>query len=109
MKLAGPPQVFAHMGVRNEASYVSAHLRFITGRGLDPRPLEGRPEAYVSEGRWVADCPECNAGISVAPGWKACCYGCGATFAGAKFPRNWEAIEAKLERLPVREQDWRRA
>ena len=107
MKLAGPVQVLGHHGVRNEARYYSAHLRFLMGRGLHPRLIEGRPDAYVSEGRWCADCPECNAGISVAPDWKACCFGCGATFAQAVFPDEWEAIEDSLIGLPIRDQNWR--
>mgnify|MGYP001614536268 CR=1 FL=1 len=42
-------------------------------------------EAYVSDGRWVADCPECNDGIAC---WdqntRGACMGCGHV-----YPVSW--------------------
>ena len=39
----------------------------------------GATVAYVNHGRWVADCPECNAGIAVWPDHPlTACGECGA-------------------------------
>jgi hypothetical protein len=38
--------------------------------------------AYISSSRWVADCPNCNAGMAAWPGAHehACCLDCGHVF-----------------------------
>ena len=37
--------------------------------------------AYVSDGRWVADCVRCRAGVACWPqNPRACCLACGSTY-----------------------------
>lgn len=77
------------------------------GRALveDPRPVE----AYVSAGQWVADCPQCGAGIAIHPEWPvAACFGvgCHRVFRTITVPATWRAIEAILMVRPRRAQHW---
>ena len=52
--------------------------------------------AYINHSRWVADCPNCNAGIACHPGVSdAVCLECGERYRVA-FPRDREGIEAVL-------------
>lgn len=48
-------------------------------RGL--RHSHRTARAYVNEGRWVADCMECNGGIAAGPEFpEGCCLSCGTIF-----------------------------
>jgi len=64
-------------------------------RKMTPEADDRRVLAYVSENRWLADCPSCGAGISC---WdqnpEACCLGCGRVFVV-----DWPADKAEAERL----------
>jgi hypothetical protein len=57
--------------------------------------------AYVSANRWVADCPNCAAGIAAwAQNPRGCCLGCGLIYTIA-FPTGWlEAEKVLLDRAP---------
>lgn len=65
--------------------------------------------AYVSEGRWVADCPWCAGGVSV---WlamtDACCYDCGRVLP-VTFPSADDVLVAELllSARAERKQNWR--
>ena len=69
----------------------------------DPRPVQ----PYVSEGRWVGDCPECNGGIAC---WDqnphGCCLTCGHMYPIVWHPDTASAAET-LEVRPGRNQHWR--
>lgn len=75
--------------------------------------LESHAEipAYVSAGRWVADCPTpgCNGGIACWPdNARACCLDCGYIFK-VKFP-NRDVIDRAQKTLLMRPeefQNWR--
>ena len=56
---------------------------------------------YVSDGRWVATCPECNGGVVHFPDtpW-AICPDCGRGY-GVRFPAQKSRIEARLLERPV--------
>lgn len=74
-----------------------------------PSPTGGQAVAYVNEGRWVADCPECNAGIGVhvdAP--VVVCLDCGGV-SDVVVPDARARAEADrvLGRRPVVNQGWR--
>ena len=63
--------------------------------------------AYVSAGRWVADCPACNGGIACwSENPKGACLSCGRIWL-IRFPQHWQQAEALLDRRPyVRTQNW---
>jgi hypothetical protein len=64
-------------------------------------------DAYVSDGRWVADCP-CRGGIVASREMaEAACLDCGTVYA-IRFPENAGEIEAVLLARPRKEnQNWR--
>lgn len=67
--------------------------------------------AYVSAGRWVADCvtPGCNGGIACWPDHaKACCLDCGHIFSPT-FPDTKTRVDAELLLVarPEENQNWR--
>ena len=82
-----------------EAYLVKARARAVK-QGRDTR-VDGRTLVpFVSEGRWVADCPGCRAGIVLHPEWGfAACLGrgCHRTYTSIAMPAEWRAIEAVLE------------
>lgn len=101
MKLLGPSAV---LGTTTFAEYVRRHaaLRTVVTR-------EEMLVAYVNGGRWVADCPNCAAGISLHRDWAAAlCFGCGASYAAAlvEWPDDFEAIEGELALRPLVNQNW---
>ncbi len=65
-----------------------------------PRIWPDAVTAYVSDGRWVADCPYDNGGIGVAPdnpsGFD---MGCG-TMVAVIFPDGWQEAVQVLEARP---------
>ena len=65
--------------------------------------------AYVNRGIWFADCPRCNNGIIIHPGWAyAVCLGkgCYREFTSIEVPVEWPEIEQVLEERPVVNQHW---
>jgi hypothetical protein len=65
--------------------------------------------AYVSDGRWVADCPVCNGGIAAWPEHDfGCCLDCG-TVCPLKFPDPAEIADAvsALAARPPMNRHWR--
>lgn len=95
-------------------AYVSHPLfqSFVTGRtSRDLIESNEVVEAYVSAGRWVADCPTslCNGGIACWPEHKlACCLDCGTIYF-VKYPHKdmIEKAEAILSQRPEENQNWR--
>lgn len=69
-------------------------------------PVDETLDVYVSDNRWVADCPACNGGIAC---WSenphGACYDCGRIYRTA-FPRNQKQIEAVLLARPARNRHW---
>ena len=90
---------------KNYTEYIFDRL---TDGGRRPLPFEvhdgGTIDAYVSRGRWVADCA-CNGAELVAPNQEMVCGSCGARNA-VKFPDTRSKIESVLlQREPFR-QNW---
>lgn len=77
-------------------------------------------KAYISDGRWVADCPQCNCAEVVRVGQP---FKCGGTLAGGfhgaatacgfvaevEFPADKLAIEKALIDKPVSQRNWKPA
>lgn len=64
--------------------------------------------AYVNQGRWVADCPNCGGGMFTEPGWpRGCCLDCGTSYQ-VKHPaeRTVAAAEKALLARPVSHRNW---
>jgi hypothetical protein len=73
-------------------------------------PVQGSntAKAYVSDNRWVADCPEdgCNAGLSACPANPtAFCFDCGTEVPVVFPPKMAEGI-AVLELRPPQNRHW---
>lgn len=101
-----PPQVH---GVLSADAYRNAALAFGLQRSVfrQLRRRRERPEAFVSDGRWVIDC-ECGNGPSASPEWGlAICFECGSEYEPT-FPREREQIETALVERPMRRtRNWR--
>lgn len=62
--------------------------------------------AYVSDNRWVADCPACHGGIACWPAnHRGACLDCGRIYQ-IDFPRDRQRIEAALIQRPTRNRNW---
>jgi len=105
-RLLGPQQILSRHPADTSAyrERVIAKARRV---GM-PVQVDGRTlTAYVNEGRWVADCPHCFAGISIHPEWDfAACLECCRTYRSVTLPVTWPDIEAVLDVRPVRYQHW---
>ena len=65
-----------------------------------------RVTAYVSDGRWVADCPVDNGGIGCTPGNPSGYdFGCG-TMVRVVFPSGYRAAETALLARPPVNRHW---
>lgn len=64
----------------SEAQIETAILRSLRKRGLTPYAA-GTVTPYVSEGRWVSTCTDCNSGMALTPGLdRMTCIECGAYY-----------------------------
>ena len=87
------------------------------GHGFPNRPdatglveLDEETPAFVSENRWVVDCPSCGGGAAATVGYpRACCFDCGTILARVLWPARDElaAGVAALELRPARSRHWR--
>lgn len=92
----------------------AAHLRQMARRGqpaVTPWAwLGAAPVAYVSDSRWVCDCPNCNNGpsVDVVHGFAAC-FECGAVFTHVTVPTaaDARALEDIMSVRPWRNRHWR--
>ncbi len=65
-----------------------------------------RVAAYVSDSRWVADCPACNGGVACWPEMSdGCCFDCGRIYE-IVFPKDWRKGVALLELRPQHNRHW---
>lgn len=93
------------------ASRLAGHGGFANRDG-DDVALEVTGEqtaAYVSDGRWVANCPACNGGIAVWVGMPdGCCYDCGRVWL-IVFPAAKDVARAEvvLDKRPGGNRHWR--
>ena len=77
-------------------------------------PRVGELDAYINQGRWVVDCPNCSGAVcaSKMDPWFFCIY-CGVGVYDVKFPPDAAAIEAVLLKRPehdgwfARSRNWR--
>ena len=62
--------------------------------------------AYVSDNRWVADCPACQGGIACwSQNPRGACLDCGRIYQIA-FPEDRQEIEAVLVQRPTQNRHW---
>ncbi len=79
-----------------------------TGRPYTLTRSRRKLHAYVSDGRWVADC-ECGDGVAL---WRenpdACCLGCGTVYSNIEWPDEIEEAERVLSaRRSAGDRGWR--
>jgi len=97
IKLLGPAQT---VRMRTEADVTARVERRAAADGQQVRLDRRTLVAYVSEGRWVADCPGCRAGIAIHPEWTtAACLGVGCyrLYTSIAVPTDWVEIETALD------------
>lgn len=94
----------------NDDAYVDRVARALAKRGEAPPRVDVRTVvAYLNNGRWVADCPNCRNGLPIHPEWtKTACRGngCGRIFINVVVPENWRAIESTVTMRPVANRNW---
>ncbi len=74
--------------------------------GLQPHATGKTVNAYVSENRWVADCPGCNGGIACwSENPEGCCLTCGGVYKVA-YPADHKAATKVLEQRPPAARHW---
>jgi hypothetical protein len=109
------------LGVKRSAAEVRGFWEKYANDALFPGWVDGRqgrklvtdkrrPLVYVSDNRWVADCPNCGGGIAVWSDHKeACCLDCGRIYR-PQFPSKAEAERVKeiLRLRPFVNRHWRR-
>lgn len=106
MPLRGPHQVF-HGTVPTVDAYRALLVNTARVRNLPVVIDRARLVAYVNKGNWCADCPNCDAGISIHPGWDfAACLECCHSFTEIVLPSEFREIEEVLEKRPLRNQHW---
>lgn len=106
MRLLGPQHVWPR--ITTQADLLTYVARQAAKRNQQVRPDARALIPFVSEGRWVADCPSCRAGIPIHPEWAmAACGNCFRSFTAVAVPADWEAIEAALEVRDVAHQNTR--
>ena len=87
---------FEDLGAKNADHSVMTFRQFLgetflrlRGRPLPPIPPGPLPQrqAYINWGRWVVDCPNCNASLNVTPtDVTAICPECGTAWFEVVFP-----------------------
>lgn len=92
---------------RAQASDDRAVRAYLARLTITPHPETGKVKAYVSQGRWVADCASCEGAEMVTEGRAMICGSCGAV-RGVSWPSSGPAIETILARRPnPKNQNWR--
>lgn len=89
--------------IDDQRAYWTEALR---GRGLTVKMDRRTLIAYISDGRWVASCPNCNGGIAC---WDqnphGCCLCCGHCYP-IEFPDGYKDAELLLAGRRPTEQHW---
>lgn len=105
MGLYGPATV---LRTPDYAVYCARHLAFATDRQQLPTKRAGTIAVYANEGRWLADCPYCNAGMISDQAWPDIrCFGCSSIYALVAWPEQVGDIEAELLVRPITFQNWK--
>jgi hypothetical protein len=92
--------------VADEAAYTAKHADFCArNRAGKTTTKTAHVNAYLNNGRWVADCA-CGAGMGAYPGWASRCFGCGAIYTTVRFPKDWADGEDVLWARPRRDHEW---
>ncbi len=96
-----------HASVEAVEAYWDQHLDSL---GLRPFSTGVTVAAYVSDGRWVADCVRCASGVACWPANpKACCLACGALYS-VDYPPAAAIVKAEAvldARAVSGQQNWR--
>lgn len=82
---------------------------YLAERGLQPFEAGVVLPAYVSDGRWVADCVRCASGVACWPeNPRGCCLACGAVYT-VVFPPAADIARAErvLDARPAGAANWR--
>lgn len=91
------PGGMIEMPISDPDSYRASALDYLRETGPIRRLTNRRkhPGAFVSCGRWVAQC-DCGSGASASPEWRlAICFECGAVYR-PQFPVDWPEAETEL-------------
>lgn len=93
--------------VLDEEAY-RARVIDIAHAAKQPVTVSGTPlTAYVSENRWVADCPRCRSGIALGRTWGyAGCFGCCTSYPTVIWPEDAALIEDVLLARPPENRHW---
>jgi len=79
---------------------------FLERNGRHVTPDHRTVDAYVSDNRWLADCPSCGAGIHAwSENPECCCLLCGHLFA-VRWPADKSEAEQVLEERPPSARHW---
>lgn len=90
------------------AAYLAAVARREAKVGAPFVPNRTALVATVNHNRWVADCPNCAAGIALdpdAPDFGAC-FSCRRVYSAVAWPPDRAAIEEALEPRPWKNRNW---
>lgn len=92
---------------RNQQGAYDHFSQFLAkNSGRTPKKDKRTVPAFVSENRWVADCPSCDAGMFCWSDNPECyCYRCGSVFL-IEWPRDKQAGEQVLEERPPANRHW---
>jgi len=88
---------------------IASHAQLAVDTNPDP---ETAIQAYVNEGRWIAECPDCkNAQLACKTDPRFLCDNCGNVAVGklwrtVVWPANVTGIESMLENRPLVNQNW---
>lgn len=88
-------------GVESADAYIAKAKAFLVRHGQKPsiREVAERPDAYISDGRWVCRCA-CGNGCAAHPEWEiAVCFECGTLYRPV-FPDGRQLAEAVLLARP---------
>lgn len=106
MALHGPATI---LRADDYATYQQRHAAFARDRKEVPTARGDSITVYANEGRWLADCPYCNAGMTTQQDWPDIrCFGCSGIYATVVWPDAETAkdIEAELLMRPMKFQNW---
>lgn len=107
MQMRGPAEVLR--GVKCRVTYREKLERLAKKAGGTITDSAETLAPFVNEGRWVATCPSCNAGISLHRDWpEAYCLSCFRVFVRFDWPADAGAIERALLGRPLRNRNWSR-
>lgn len=93
--------------VRTLQDYARRQILSLKKKEREPWGADGQLVARVNHNRWLANCPFCDSGIALTPGWnEGRCFECGAVYKHVLFPDDPAAIAQALEARPLKHRNW---